>query len=1316
MLMAEPRHMVVEARPAGNGASDGQTSSNVSPVDNTSNDEASEANIKRLSTSDDISLSEGEVDQMSTTNHSSASVEPIDDFSKLVVEVAAKSPIAVATSLTAPASTQISREQATNNYFGHQPLHSPSPRRNLRILNSSAPSSSGSLHTLNEQDGQEDDMEQEDFKVTSAVTRSLSTRSKVSPQHPRRHSKSASMSQSVTNLKRHVNSVNAEHPGYPDQSLSSLSRQLHGNTRPRPVLRTRSSHPAQNLLYNDMSETSKLPRDKLTLPSFSRTMDNTPMTSPSLFIPPTNHATTPSESDTLRAASPQLHHLQTPKETHAAEIDHDSMTGNKIINTYEVTRELGRGEQGKVKLGRDMLSGMLVAIKIVPRFSKRRRLGKLGEPQDQTKKEVAILKKARHTNVVSLLEVIDDPSKNKVYLVLEYVQHGEIIWRRKGVPVVAQINCVRSEHEYRGIILNLQPSDQDLWTVKNAAKRYEALQKAKAGQSDVTSGISHWNLESDIEEDMGSLERTQSQLHSIAGSDPHLESAGPSRSHSQDEYIGSDSTQLAGSMWGAYDDTPYKHERKQSVATAQSHMSSELDNDEVVPDEERDWVPALTQDEARRAFRDTLLGLEFLHAIGIIHRDIKPANLLVAADGTIKISDFGVSYLGRPLTEAAVKEAVLPEKEAESMDDERELARNVGTPGFWAPELVYEDASVWEDGIPKITGAIDLWALGVTLYAMVYARLPFYPDAPWALSSGQCTKPLICPKTRLVPVDSTNPGWVTESKVSINSNKRLDFELKFEYVPNNLRDLIAKLLIKDPAKRMTIDEAKRHPWVLEGLPTQDSQQFLQQPAIIDNEQTVIEPNEKEISSAVVKRSVFGDLAKATTRLVGNLIRNATTSRKRGLSVATNTSTSSESVNISPTGSSASTVGKHDRGRDMRRTSLKGDEVLPALHRSRENTEHPLAQSQSASPNDQEMLGYFAGETPRFSPQPSPQIRAISKSRPKLQERAISGLSTADSIRTIRASQVNPPLALENVQQARSPESTLQSRVEGIWEGSKKTLSRLASRDRGYADSSRSPSASRRSSESDSRSAPSLAVSNAQATGSIETPEELRVVDQQVNPVEPEHLTNVSAHQYYQPQASTEAAFLQAQEINNRRHILEAQEEAAQASLPVVSSQSTSNPSECPPSPDDLRWSARQRAQVKQELHSPIDLDVAAAGPLMSTTASSMEDFGNSSVTQSTSNQSFFATSGASSPPEENFLLPEHGKQHRKKHPGDSAPEFMRTSDTITEHNRAAVIDKSVEAQAYHPEEDGDDEQDSDDDDDEELMMMGSLRSTRPTIG
>src|SRR5690606_36371768 len=67
--------------------------------------------------------------------------------------------------------------------------------------------------------------------------------------------------------------------------------------------------------------------------------------------------------------------------------------------------------------------------------------------------------------------------------------------------------------------------------------------------------------------------------------------------------------------------------------------------------EDFQYVPALSLESARSTFRDTVLGLEYLHFHGIIHRDIKPANLLWTKDFRVKISDFGVRYLGRGVAE-----------------------------------------------------------------------------------------------------------------------------------------------------------------------------------------------------------------------------------------------------------------------------------------------------------------------------------------------------------------------------------------------------------------------------------------------------------------------------------------------------------------------------------------------------------------------------------------------------------------------------------------------------------------------------------------
>ncbi|CAD6237508.1 GSCOCG00002348001-RA-CDS [Cotesia congregata] len=163
----------------------------------------------------------------------------------------------------------------------------------------------------------------------------------------------------------------------------------------------------------------------------------------------------------------------------------------------------------------------------------------------------------------------------------------------------------------------------------------------------------------------------------------------------------------------------------------------------------------LDEETARIHFRDVVLGVEYLHYQRIVHRDIKPSNLLVDSDGRVKIADLGVS--------------------AELRAPGELLSGSAGTPAFAAPETTVPGA--------QYSGTLcDVWSMGVTLYTLVTGRVPW--DGSGSIIGVQAavrTEPLRFPDSIVLTDD--------------------------------LRDLIIRMLTKDPAMRASLKEIKTHRWL-----------------------------------------------------------------------------------------------------------------------------------------------------------------------------------------------------------------------------------------------------------------------------------------------------------------------------------------------------------------------------------------------------------------------------------------------------------------------------------------------------------------------
>ncbi|KAF7793710.1 hypothetical protein EIP86_004826 [Pleurotus ostreatoroseus] len=237
--------------------------------------------------------------------------------------------------------------------------------------------------------------------------------------------------------------------------------------------------------------------------------------------------------------------------------------------------------------------------------------------------------------------------------------------------------------------------------------------------------------------------------------------------------------------------------------------------------------PILRVGQTRRIVRDVIVGLEYLHYQGIIHRDIKPANLFWSEDRRIvKIGDFGVSHFSMAQRIAAAGEQARESEEDPILMDESDLSKFAGTPMFLAPEILvdtFSDASTLttstvtatenpdESGNstprrrPTITKAIDVWALGVTIYCLLFGRLPFNGESEFAIYRSIKEDDWSIPETMGVDRIPTGGRYQAKQKRGRETEGYL------------LVSLLEGLLQKDPKNRLTLGETKKQPWILKDM-------------------------------------------------------------------------------------------------------------------------------------------------------------------------------------------------------------------------------------------------------------------------------------------------------------------------------------------------------------------------------------------------------------------------------------------------------------------------------------------------------------------
>lgn len=172
----------------------------------------------------------------------------------------------------------------------------------------------------------------------------------------------------------------------------------------------------------------------------------------------------------------------------------------------------------------------------------------------------------------------------------------------------------------------------------------------------------------------------------------------------------------------------------------------------------------------------------FCHENFVLHRDIKPNNLLIAADGEVKLADFG---LARSFS-----------------DPYRVMTSNVITRWYRPPELLF--------GAEHYSGAVDIWSVG-TVFAELIIRNPYLPGNTEVEQISLICRAIGTPTEENWPGVSKLPQFTLPSEVTPLQG-RDSFMGMFGTVGSDGVDLLMKTLVLDPNKRITARDMLLHNW------------------------------------------------------------------------------------------------------------------------------------------------------------------------------------------------------------------------------------------------------------------------------------------------------------------------------------------------------------------------------------------------------------------------------------------------------------------------------------------------------------------------
>ncbi|KAM7252477.1 hypothetical protein ACFE04_024360 [Oxalis oulophora] len=214
----------------------------------------------------------------------------------------------------------------------------------------------------------------------------------------------------------------------------------------------------------------------------------------------------------------------------------------------------------------------------------------------------------------------------------------------------------------------------------------------------------------------------------------------------------------------------------------------------------------LSNDHSKYFLFQLLRGLKYLHSANILHRDLKPGNLLVNANCDLKICDFGLART--------------------SSGNEQFMTEYVVTRWYRAPELLL--------CCDNYGTSIDVWSVGC-IFAEILGRKPIFPGT-------ECLNQLKLIVNILGSQQESDIQFIDNPKArrfikSIPYSRGTHLSNLYPHADPLAIDLLQRMLVFDPTKRITVDEALLHPY-LAGLYDPRFNPLAQVPINLDIDESI----------------------------------------------------------------------------------------------------------------------------------------------------------------------------------------------------------------------------------------------------------------------------------------------------------------------------------------------------------------------------------------------------------------------------------------------------------------------------------------------